>query len=321
MPVEQYRRKLNIVVATDAGEGLDFEKFRVQFVVRRGDVQTPNTADITIFNLAEHTASQITAKEFTQLSISAGYEGNYGLLFRGQIKQTRKGRVDQKDSYVSIAAADGDEPYNFSSIALTLAAGMEPQDEVQAFLKTMAKGTINQGSVCTLSTHTNLRPRVYYGMTKDEWRDFAERNDVLWSIQDGMLTIIPQAGYILGPVQTISPATGLIGVPEQTQNGIRLRTLLNPRLKIGTAIKLDSTINQYRYGLDTQSLLTNKLLSTSIKANADGLYYIMVADHSGDTRGNEWYTDLTCLAVDATIPPNLVPLAAVNSDAESIPRY
>ena len=26
----------------------------------------------------------------------------------------------------------------------------------------------------------------------------------------------------------------------------------------------------------------------------------MVADHYGDTRGNDWYSELTCLAIDAT---------------------
>jgi hypothetical protein len=28
----------------------------------------------------------------------------------------------------------------------------------------------------------------------------------------------------------------------------------------------------------------------------------MRADHVGDSRGNAWYTQLTCLAVDASVP-------------------
>ena len=31
----------------------------------------------------------------------------------------------------------------------------------------------------------------------------------------------------------------------------------------------------------------------------------MIANQSGDTRGEEWYTDLTCLSVDATVPVSL----------------
>ena len=40
---------------------------------------------------------------------------------------------------------------------------------------------------------------------------------------------------------------------------------------------------------------------TVIKTNADGLYYVMRANHVGDTRGQDWYTDLLCLSVDATV--------------------
>lgn len=46
--------------------------------------------------------------------------------------------------------------------------------------------------------------------------------------------------------------------------------------------------------------LVNLNLQPSIKTNADGLYYVMVANHQGETRGDPWRTDLTCLAVDAT---------------------
>ena len=109
-------------------------------------------------------------------------------------------------------------------------------------------------------------------------------------------------------------------MPEQTQNGIHMRLLLNPSIRIGQLVKLDnaSAINRYRYGLDIQSQASNALISTSIKTNADGLYYVMVADHTGDTRGNEWYTDLTCLAVDATIPPSLTAQAWIAPESGAI---
>ena len=110
--------------------------------------------------------------------------------------------------------------------------------------------------------------------------------------------------YLPGDTPVISATTGLIGIPEQTQQGIQMRVLLNPFLKIGQAVKLDnaSAINQLRLGLDVGSQASNPQLASSIKTNADGLYYVMVANHSGDTRGANWYTDLTCLAIDASVP-------------------
>jgi hypothetical protein len=303
------------VAGTAGGSALDFSSFRVTFSIRRGDIQTPNTADVRIYNVADATANRLT-KEFTEIVIQAGYQGNFGLIFTGTIKQARTGREDALNSFVDITAADGDEAYNFSTIAVSLAAGAKPADAVQAFIKSMPG--ITQGYTPTLSTNGTTRGRVFYGQTRDELRKFARNNNCTWSIQDGKLTLIPLTSYVPGDTPVISPATGLIGVPEQTQNGIRMRVLLNPALKIGQRVKLDSTVNALRLGLDVQSQASNQLLSSNIKTNADGLYYVMSADHTGDTRGNQWYTDLTCLAVDATVPASAASQAAIAPDSASI---
>lgn len=319
MSTQQYRRKFSVLVGTNSGDAIDLSELRVLFSIRRGDYQTPNSADVRIFNVSDRTANRVRS-EGTRIAIHAGYDGNYGLLFDGTIKQPRKGRIDAKDSYIDITAADGDQAYNYSVIALSLAAGSTPDDAVQAFVGSMARQGISQGYVPELSTNGGVRGRVFYGMTRDELREWAEVQDALWSIQDGRLTLVPKTSYIPGEVPVISPATGLIGVPEQTPNGIELRTLLNPALKIGERLKLDSTINLYRYSLDVQSQATGEFQRTQIKTNADGLYYVMVANHTGDTRGNEWYTDLICLAVDATVPPSMAPRAAIAPEAASIKR-
>lgn len=319
MSVAQYRRKFSVLVGDGAGAALDLSELRVTFQIRRGDLQTPNSADVRIYNVADQTAHRIRS-EGTRIVIQAGYEGNFGLIFDGTIKQVRKGRVDARDSYVDITAADGDMAYNYSTLAVSLAAGATPDDAMQAFVKSMAAQGISQGYKPELSTNGSVRGRVYYGMTRDELREWAEVQDVLWSIQDGKLTLIPKTSYIPGEVPVISSATGLIGVPEQTQNGIEMRVLLNPSLKIGERIKLDSTVNLYRYGLDVPSQAVSEFQRQQIKTNADGLYYVMVANHSGDTRGNDWYTDLICLAVDATVPPAMALRAAIAPEAASIKR-
>lgn len=336
MSARQYNRRIEVLIGgapsqtvTDTPQGrtttfndtsaaLNFADFRVTFSIRRGDLQTPNSADLRIYNVADATANRVM-KEFTRVVIQAGYEGNFGLIFDGTIKQARRGRLDGKDSYIDVTAADGDEAYNFSTMALSLAAGVPPKDQVQEFLKFMP-GSIVRGYVPELSTNGPVRGRVYYGMVRDELNDFAQQTDCLWSIQDGKLTLIPQTAYIPGEPVLLSPATGLVGVPEQTQNGIQMRVLLNPSIKIGQLVKLDSTINPFRFGLDVGSQASSSNLELSIKTNADGLYYVMTADHTGDTRGNEWYTDLTCLAVDATVPTSAAPRGAIAPEAASIKR-
>ena len=348
----QYLRQLSLVVASASGQGLELGSLRVVFEVRRGDTQTPNTADIKVYNTKQATSNALRyrgASEFTQLMLKVGYQGSsgpttanptagqqpLGQIFYGQIKQVRQGREDQKNSYIAITAADGDEAYNFAPLALTLAAGNTPQNAVQSMLGVMASATlgsptggsggqpITQGYTPKLNPNGSIRGRVYYGTCKDELRDLAGTQDCIWSIQDGKLVFIPKTGYIPAPAVLVTPSTGLIGVPEQTQNGLMVRVLLNPSIKIGQTIKLQSTdINQLRYGLDTQSVANNLTLQQGATAtSADGLYYVMRAEHFGDTRGTQWYSDLTCLAVNATVtPPSSVAQAAV-APANAVPRY
>jgi hypothetical protein len=311
---QQYLRQLSLVLADPAGKGLDFGALRVTFEIHRGDLLTPNSCDIKIYNLSDATASTIDT-EFTQLLLKVGYEGQaLQQIFYGSIKQVRKGREDQRNSYVAITAADGDTALNFSCLALTLAAGSTPANAVEALIKQMATAansspttdtggqTVSQGYTPALSSNQSARGRVYYGLCKDHLRNFAAASGCNATIQDGQVHLIPLNSFIPGAVVLVTPATGLIGVPEQTQNGLEMSVLLNPNIKIGQLVQLKSAdVNQYRYGLDLHSTQINSLLAESTaKLNSQGLYYVMRAEHSGDTRGNAWYSKLTCLAVDAT---------------------
>lgn len=294
--------------------------FSIVFDVRRGDIQTPNSADVRIYNVSPETANSISTREFRRLEIQAGYPGNFGLIFRGEIKQVRLGRESAVNTYIDITAADGDSAYNYSAMALTLAKGYTPKNAIQAFIQSMAaKGSVTQGYTPELTQSGSVRGRVFYGMTRDELRDFAAAQGLYWSIQDGSIVFIPKQGYIPGTPVVISPQTGLIEVPEQTQNGIECRVLLNPQIKIGQLVSLqNTTINQLRYGLDIGSQGNNNQLSKSVKTNPYGLYYCMSADHSGETRGTRWESKLTLLSVDAQVPVSQISRAAIQPSASAI---
>jgi hypothetical protein len=300
-------RKLSCIIGTPGGKAIEFSSFRVTFTIKRGDRQTPNTADVRIYNLSDNTANQVQ-NEFTYIALQAGYQANFGLIFQGTVKQVRKGRQDQKDSYLDVTAADGDEAYNFATAIGSLAAGYSAQDHWAFLNKQMQPYGITAGAAPFLSTNRSATGRVLCGMAKDELRTFANDQGCPWSIQDGQLTLIQKTGYVAGNVPLISPQSGLIGVPEQTQNGIAIRTLLNPRLKIGQLIQLQSNVNLARQDTNLESAaLTNYGLQHAAKVAGDGVYYVMVANHTGDTRGQPWYTDLICLAADASqIPTGLL---------------
>lgn len=314
---QQYLRECSLIVGPGSGAGVELGQFRIVFEVRRGDRQTPNTCDARVYNLAASTVNTVRSSEFTQLQLQVGYQGqSLATIFRGSIKQVRTGRENQKDSWVAFTAADGDEAYNFAPAAFTIAAGSPLGNSVRQVIASMVTnipkssptgGTSGQpvtsGYVPPLNTNGTTRGRVCYGNAKDELRELADSQDCKYSVQDGAVNLVPNTGYIPGSAVLISPFTGLIGVPEQTQNGLSVRVLLNPNIKIGQTVKLNSDVNQYRYGVDLGSQATNEILKkTTLATNADGLYYVMRAEHTGDTRGVPWYTNLNCLAVNAETP-------------------
>ncbi len=320
MSVQQYLRKASLIIGNDEGNGRDFSELRFKFSISRGDIQTPNSADIRIYNLSEQTA-QAVQKEFTRVILQAGYEGNFGVIFDGQIKQVRRGRETQTDTYLDITAADGDSAYNFAFSSTSLAAGSTPIDHFNVLSNDMGKYGVSEGYTPELQGNPLPRGKVFYGMSRDIMRSVAKNTDCSWSIQDGKLTMIPLTAYAPGDIPVLTSATGVIGLPEQTQNGIRLKILLNPNIKIGQAVKLDNaSIQRYRYSMSIGQEAVNLLNEQSNKINNDGLYYVMIADHAGDTRGNEFYTEITCLAIDASIPRELLPKQAVRGDIGSIKR-
>jgi hypothetical protein len=326
----QYLRKLSAVVATSSGRGIDFAQFRCVFQVRRGDFQTPNSCDLRIFNLSKQTQNLIAGNEFTTLSISAGYPGNFGLIFQGSIKQTRKGRENGKDRFVDITAADGDEAYNFANIFYTAPAGTMPSGIQAALLAAFQSKPFNQqivqGYQPNFPNNGCVRGQVFCGPVRKEARTFAKTQQCKWSIQDGKYVNIPLTSFVpAAQIPVVSPTTGLLDVPEQTPQGLRLKVLLNPNMKIGQLLQLQNTqVNQLRFGLSTTDLANNQIANTNLNsANPNSLYYVMAANHRGDTRGHgdDWVTEMTCLAVDASILSSEAANALTAVSAQSIPRF
>lgn len=288
-------RACSLLAGADSGDGLDLSELRITFQTRKGDVETPNSAEINIYNLSGDTAGRIR-REFTQVALSAGYEGNAGLIFRGNIRQVRTWRENGTDAVLSILAADGDRAYNFATVNTTLAAGSRPADRVRACQGAMAEKGAQAGYVPDLDGQALPRGKVMYGMARQYMRDEARDTDTDWSIQDGKVQMVPRKGYLPGEAVLLTHETGLVGTPEQTQNGLTVRALLNPLLRIGGRIKLDNASVKRM-----QTPLKIAAGQGAARLDDDGIYRIIKVEFKGDTRGNDWYADMLCIGIDDTM--------------------
>lgn len=424
MGVPQFGRKVSILVGQDSGPAIELSELRCTYTIKRGDLQTPNSARLRVYNVSQSTKQRIE-KEFTRLVIQAGYEGNFGILFDGTIKQVRRGRDSQTDTYLDITAADGDSAYNFAIVNTTLSAGSTPADHVAAACTAMnpygvtlgytpwgkpatpkptaadiaaqqkvvdeakklvdetqkkadallaeakrlfalgdeafaagdfalAKQYYNQSNQVAIEKNEALklvrsvyqpaydaavaklrsmeaamtgptvppveqqglpRGKVMFGMARDFMRWTARSQQAVWSIQDGKAIVVPETSYMPGDIPVITAETGMVGLPEQTQNGITIKMLTNPSVKIGTLIQIDNkSVQQYEYSLNVGQQVENERIALQAKLQDDGFYYVMIAEHSGDTRGNEYYTEVICLAVDATVVKGFIDRVEVPPD-------
>lgn len=320
----QFPRKVGLAVSGSGGHGLDLSEMRIVFRVFAADVDMPPTAVVRVYNLAESTAQKVQS-EFQSVTLQAGYDGggNYGVIFQGSIVRVRKGRESNIDSFVEIMASDLDALFHYGVVSKTLETSQSsPQAQIDAIVSSAnayvsglrlnpapASASVAGSLPTSLGTGGTLpRGKVLFGLGRERLSDVTQGRSVSWSIVNGQLQFTDLSGYAPGEAVKINSMTGMVLVPEATVNGIEVKCLLNPLIKTGTRVQLDNaditnTRVQGQAG-NSQVPVAGFPNITGIEffasLSADGFYKAIVVEHEGDSRGHDWYTNLTCLNLDST---------------------
>lgn len=280
--VYQYNRKWNFIAGDSSGNGLDLSQLRCVFNISKKDAQSPNEAEFVLYNASSQTIAQMK-KSFTKVIVNAGYTQNYGLIFTGNIKGFENGK-DGTDTYIKVSCGDGDEAYNYTVVNKTLAAGSTSATQAQELSAAMGIPISYQDS----TTGTAYpRGRVFYGRPQEYLRQVSKNEESSWSIQDGKIIILKRTGLLPGTAVLLTPATGLIGIPEINEDGVKGKCLLNPMLKIGASVKIEQTL------FNSGSAGANSI-------DANGEYRLISIEHNGDTEGNDWYSNFTALSINSS---------------------
>lgn len=300
-------------VTQPSGKGIDLSQLRFTFTITNGDTESPNTANIRVYNLNQNTRKKII-NEFDTVSLQAGYQGNIGIIFRGTIKQFVYGNERNVDSFLEIRAADGDPNYNFGLFGVggkgvTMSAGWTSGnllDHVSTALNLPLDRNAKDITARTGGVNiAQVRGKVLFGLARAQASNLASTANARFSIQNGVITFIPLTGYLPGQAVQINSLTGMVGTPNATDNGIEVTCLLNPLIKIGGQIQINNkditqTKVRERVGLNQFA----EIAPFVADATEDGFYRVLVAEHSGDTRGNDWYTKIIALSLDPSSSAN-----------------
>lgn len=271
----------------------------VQFAIESRTSQAPDQAQIVIYNASPATAAMVE-NEFTDITLSAGYDGNEGPIFYGSIVETQYGeKVDKFTTTVlRIYAAAFDKPYNQARVNTSLAAGCSPQDVVDTCVAAMQPFGINGSRIVGVDLSQPKFPRgvVLAGMARDYLREVALSAEATWNLDQGQVNVVGVNASYPGKPIVLSPSTGLVSQPIKRQLGVICSCLINPAIQLSTNIDLRSKVISSKYNLNNDPagvLDTTMVGDFDSLNNATSIYRVLHIKTDGNTRGGDWEMELT----------------------------
>lgn len=327
---DQWIRKWSLIaydadgknIATQISGGSDIpgeETLRIIFNVKQSTGPVPNNCTVRIYNPSTNLVS-LVKNQYRRITLAAGYmNGRFGTIFDGTIRQILFGAESAVDSYLEIDAADGDLVFTQATVNTTLSGNANTAlGRMQAISKALTPWGVtvpSQSFVDVPNNPPNPRPTVMYGMGADftslqAKSIYADGQPMEWSIQNGQFVLVPSNNSIPDTTAFIlNSLTGMVGFPSTTSDGIEVRTLLNPSFSIRRPVQINNAVINQTLAVGSLNAnapgvqgpvfpgpTANFIMDTS----ADGTYLIYVVEHHGDSRGNDWYSDLVLVAATAT---------------------
>ena len=310
----QWIRYFRLMVAKDNRNevAIDLSEFRVRFHITQAATGQPCTAKIRIYNVSDQVVNSIETPTSESVKhghstviIDAGYQEHHSVIFKGALWWKTTGRDSETDDYLELIATAGDRAHQHSIVRTSLPAGSTQADIFRVVARSMEEMGVGVCKKPDLMTTALPRGKVLYGMSRDFMQGLADTNQFLWGYAtEGLATIPAQGEDKAANVVVLNAASGLLDRPLIGVDGLKCRALLNPDLEFGKVVQIDTkTIQTPSFSTSANANSVNEnLAATGAYLDPDGFYKIVSRVHSGDTRGDEWFTDLICTGVGSAVP-------------------
>jgi len=280
--MKQYLRKVKLTASGGGGGfvvnpgNVSTQEIKIAFSISKSISSNQNSAEIRIWNLSPGHRNSI-GKEFDDLTLEAGYMppdggSNVGIIFKGQLRDVEHTR-EGPDIVTTLQCGDGDKAFRRATINKSYKKGTPVKDVVEDIYKDLNKQGISKGEwkFPDGMRENYERPYAACGSCKREMDTVGRSNGFYWSIQNGVMEIIPGDGYI-GEMFLITPKTGMIDVPAITDNGVKVSCLLNPEIRPGRRVQVQSQV----LGMN----------------GANGEYRVSQITYTGDNHDGEFRCDI-----------------------------
>jgi hypothetical protein len=215
-----------------------------EFNIVRNNLASSNTANFTLYNLAEETRNKIikdawNIEDQRPIEFFAGYADPGDLIprcFRGTLKRAYS--VRQGSNFKTIIEAyDGIISKPDSAIKFTFPKGTPRSVAIETIIRDIDK--VGKGSVTVGNKYSAVLKRAY-AMAGEPLAILQQLTDGKFYIDEGNSYAIDESEVMPGELALISSENGLLGTPKRMETVVEIDMLFEPRIKPSQIIELQS---------------------------------------------------------------------------------
>ena len=200
--------------------------------------------------------------DYMQFELKAGYSKNE-TIFKGAISKASS-KKQGAEFITTIEAYDG--LYDMQNSYTSKVVKGKISEQVIKDMPTIKKGKITEQNPL-------LRPRVLVGNSFKILEENLALNETYY-VDDGVIHIIKEKEVTSGYIPLVNSETGLLNTPEKLQKEVKFETMMNPLLRIGGLMQLESLYDK----------------------RFNGVYKINTIHYTGDYSGSDWKQEILCIA-------------------------
>ena len=227
-----YGRRILVDVA-----GLTISRARVSARVERQADETQVTGEVAIYNLTPERAQQIYQRG-THVIVQAGYEGRFGIIFEGPVQRVVRSR--QGLAHITHLRL-GDMARAPDVLGGVSARTYRGPETVRVIAQDLVQDMgLAAGPLDAIPQTATVTDYTVGGPSTEALTVLLRRVSCRWYV-DGSLVLFRRAGLVTAAATlVVSPETGLVGRPRETDDGAEAVQLLNPQVDIDTVLDLRS---------------------------------------------------------------------------------
>ncbi|MGQ5289820.1 phage protein [Pectobacterium actinidiae] len=277
-----------VIKSSMGGSDLVYEPpMQIRFSVAGTPNNHETTANISIYGISRATRQRLY-REYDEIFLYAGYVGNMGMVFRGQINNIETGK-DGVSTYIRFYCWSHFDKWKGVSINKTWGNNTPPIEIVRDVANTFDIDVDIVGNFSQL-------PLAIYGDTRigksvDEMNDLKRIYGFEWFFESNRI-VIAKSGYSREKItHIIRSDNGMEGVPRIYLGQIEVDVKLDHRIRILDWVDVASEFETYGFSDIYRAGEGN----ASRRQRSLGKFAVLSTMHQGDFYGDLWKTTVSAL--------------------------